>query len=84
MLIKGVYPFERTENVCILWIFYKSTVWWSFPVFLLSLHSIMNYSKKKIAFNFGYVKHSKRAPKNKIHVFSYSGPFSYLGGETNP
>ena len=27
--------------------FYKSTVWCRFPVFLLSLHSIMNYSKKK-------------------------------------
>ena len=25
-----------------------------------------------------------RIPKNKIHVFFYSGPFSYLGGETNP
>ena len=25
-----------------------------------------------------------RAPKNKIYVFFYSGPFSYLGGETNP
>ena len=26
----------------------------------------------------------RRGPKNKKYVFFYSGPFSYLGGETKP